>query len=130
KALLEALAQSGQGVMIIPAPPTFIRNNDVEHEYRQGSDLYYLTGFDEPDSVLVLSTVHPEHRAVLFLRPRDPERETWDGPRLGVERAPEALGIDAAFNVKELDERLPGYLENLRRVHYRIGLDRRFDDRF
>lgn len=127
KALLDAM---GQGVMIIPAPPTFIRNNDVEHEYRQGSDLYYLTGFDEPDSVLVLSTEHPEHRAVLFLRPRDPERETWDGPRLGVERAPDALRIDAAFNIKELAERLPSYLENVKRVHYRIGLDRRFDEHF
>ena len=127
KALLEAM---GQGVMIIPAPPTFIRNNDVEHEFRQGSDLYYLSGFDEPDSVLVLSTVHPEHRAVLFLRPRDPERETWDGPRLGIERAPEVLGVDAAFPIGEIDERLPGYMENVRRVHYRIGLDRRFDERF
>jgi Xaa-Pro aminopeptidase len=127
KALLDAM---GQGVMIIPAPPTFIRNNDVEHDYRQGSDLYYLTGFDEPDSVLVLSTEHPEQRAVLFLRARDPERETWDGPRLGVERAPDALGIDAAFVIRELDERLPGYLENVKRVHYRIGLDRRFDEHF
>ena len=127
KALLDAM---GQGVMIIPAPPTFIRNNDVEHEYRQGSDLYYLTGFDEPDSVLVLSTEHPEHRAVLFLRSRDPERETWDGPRLGVERAPDALRIDAAFPIRELDERLPSYLENVKRVHYRIGLDRRFDEHF
>jgi Xaa-Pro aminopeptidase len=126
KALLDAM---GKGVMIIPAPPTFIRNNDVEHEFRQGSDLYYLTGFDEPESVLVLSTVH-EQRAVLFLRPRDPTRETWDGPRLGVERAPDALGVDAAFPIRELDERLPGYLENLTRVHYRIGLDRRFDERF
>jgi Xaa-Pro aminopeptidase len=127
KTLLDAM---GQGVMIIPAPPTFIRNNDVEHEYRQGSDLYYLTGFDEPDSVLVLSTEHPEHRAVLFLRPRDPERETWDGPRLGAERAPDALRIDAAFPIRELDERLPSYLENVKRVHYRIGLDRRFDEHF
>ena len=127
KALLDAM---GEGVMIIAAPPTFIRNNDVEHEYRQGSDLFYLTGFDEPDSVLVLSTVHPEQRAVLFLRPRDPERETWDGPRLGVERAPAALGIDTAFPIRELDERLPNYLENVQRVHYRIGLDRRFDERF
>ncbi len=127
KALLEAI---GQGVMILPAPPTVIRNNDVEHEFRQGSDLYYLTGFDEPESVLVLSTVHPEHRAVLFLRTRDPERETWDGPRLGVERAPAELGVDAAFPIGELDERLPTYMENTRRVYYRLGLDRRFDDRF
>ncbi|MDB4987326.1 MAG: Xaa-Pro aminopeptidase [Myxococcaceae bacterium] len=127
KALLDAM---GEGVMIIAAPPTFIRNNDVEHEYRQSSDLYYLTGFDEPDSVLLLSTQHREHRAVLFLRPRDPERETWDGPRLGVERARALLGIDAAFTIGEFDGLLPSYLENVKRVHYRIGLDRRFDERF
>ncbi|MDB4972668.1 MAG: Xaa-Pro aminopeptidase [Myxococcaceae bacterium] len=131
KAVLDGMVRDGgEGVMIIPSPPTFIRNNDVEHEYRQGSDLYYLTGFDEPDSVLVLSTKHAEHRAVLFLRARDPERETWDGPRLGSERAPAALGIDAAFHISELEGLLPGYLENVKRVHYRLGLDRRFDERF
>jgi Xaa-Pro aminopeptidase len=127
KALLDSI---GKGVVIIPAPPTYIRNNDVEHEYRQGSDLYYLTGFDEPDSVLILLATAQGQKAVLFLRERDPERETWDGPRLGVERAPEALGIDAAFPIKLLDERLPDYLENQRRVHYRIGMDRAFDERF
>lgn len=125
KALLDSM---GPGVMILPAPPTYIRNNDVEHEFRQGSDLYYLTGFDEPESVLVLSSCHPEHRAVLFLRTRDPERETWDGPRLGVERAPSTLGVDAAFPITELEQRLPSYLENAPRLHYRLGLDRRFDD--
>jgi Xaa-Pro aminopeptidase len=125
--LLEAI---GPGVMVLPAPPSALRNNDVEHEYRQGSDFYYLSGFDEPDSVLILSSAHPTHRAVLFLRERDPERETWDGPRLGVERAPDALGIDAAFPIRELEARLPDYLENTRRVHYRLGLDRAFDERF
>jgi Xaa-Pro aminopeptidase len=127
KALLDSI---GKGVMIIPSPPTAIRNNDVEHEYRQGSDLYYLTGFDEPDSVLILLATTQGQKSVLFLRERDPERETWDGPRLGVERAPDALGIDAAFPIKLFDERLPDYLENQRRVHYRIGLDRAFDERF
>jgi Xaa-Pro aminopeptidase len=124
------LEDMGKGVMIVASPPTFIRNNDVEHEYRQGSDLFYLTGFDEPESVLILTTEHAQHRTVLFLRDRDLERETWDGPRLGVERACQQLGVDAAFSIKELDDRLPDYLEDTRRAHYRIGLDRRFDDRF
>jgi Xaa-Pro aminopeptidase len=124
------LASIGHGVMVIPAAPTFIRNNDVEHEYRQGSDLFYLTGFDEPDSVLVLRSTPEGQRAVLFLRERDPERETWDGPRLGVERAAAALGLDAALPIKELDDKLPDLLENTRRAHYRLGLDRRFDERF
>ena len=127
EALLETI---GKGVVVLPSPPAALRNNDVEHEYRQGSDLYYLSGFDEPESVLILSNAHASHRAVLFLRERDPDRETWDGPRLGVERAPEQLGVDAAFPIRELDARLPDYLENTRRVHYRIGLDRGFDERF
>jgi Xaa-Pro aminopeptidase len=127
QALLDAI---GPGVVVLPAPATALRNNDVEHEYRQGSDLYYLTGFDEPESVLILSNAHPTQRAVLFLRERDPDRETWDGPRLGVERAPGTLGLDAAFPIRELEARLPDYLENTRRVHYRIGLDRGFDERF
>jgi Xaa-Pro aminopeptidase len=127
RALLDMI---GHGVMVIPAPPTMIRNNDVEHEYRQGSDLFYLTGFDEPESVLILAATPQGQRSVLFLRDRDPERETWDGPRLGVERACATLGIDAAFSIRELDEKLPDCIENQRRVHYRLGLDRRFDDRF
>lgn len=127
KALLESM---GPGVMIVPAAPEYLRNNDVEHEFRQSSDLHYLLGFDEPESVLLLSNVHPEHKAVLFLRTRDPERETWDGPRVGVERAQEVLGVDAAFPIAELDAKLPDYLENVTRVHYRLGLDLGFDARF
>ncbi len=127
KALLE---RTGPGVIVIPAAPTFIRNNDVEHEYRQSSDFFYLTGFDEPDSVLVLSSRDGQHASTLFLRERDPERETWDGPRLGVERAPAALQLDAALSIRALDEKLPDLLENHRRVHYRIGQDSRFDERF
>lgn len=121
------LKQIGHGVAVLPAANVFIRNNDVEHEYRQDSDFYYLTGFDEPESVLVLSTEHPEHRAVLFLRRRDKDRETWDGPRLGVERAPETLGVDAAFPIDELEQRLPDYLSDVRRLHYRLGANPEFD---
>jgi Xaa-Pro aminopeptidase len=119
----------GSGVAVFPSAPVAIRNNDVEHEYRQDSDLFYLTGFDEPESVLVLTTRHAEHRAVLFLREREPSREVWDGPRLGVERAPETLGIDAAFSIAELAEKLPGYLADGHRLHYRLGFDRAFDQR-
>ena len=126
----QLLESMGPGVVLLPAAPTFIRNNDVEHEYRQNSDLYYLTGFEEPESVLVLSNQHPTQRAVMFMRERDPDRETWDGPRLGVDRAVAALGVDAAFPIRELESRLPDYLENHKRVHYRLGLDRAFDERF
>src|SRR5262245_7981827 len=81
------LAAAGSGAAIFASAPVAVRNNTVEHDYRQDSDLYYLSGFDEPESVLVLTTEHAEHRAVLFVRPRDKERETWDGPRAGLEGA-------------------------------------------
>ena len=108
-------------VAIVPSAPTAIRNHDVEHEYRQESDLFYLTGLDEPYSVLILSNVHPDHEVVLFVRPRDPERETWDGPRTGVDGAVADFGADVAFESKELDAKLPEYLMDAERVIYRLG---------
>lgn len=126
KRFLDAM---GKGVAVFASTPVAIRNNDVEHEFRQDSDLFYLTGFDEPSSVLVLSTEHAEHRMVLFVLPRDPERETWDGPRAGVDGAKAQFGADAAFPFAELGKRLPEYLTNVHRLHYRLGVDRAFDNR-
>jgi Xaa-Pro aminopeptidase len=121
------LERAGQGAAVFASTPVALRNNDVDHEHRQDSDLYYLTGFDEPESVLVLSREHAEHRMVLFVRPRDRERETWDGPRAGIEGAVEQYGADAAFPIAELAKRLPDYLKDVERLHYRIGFDRAFD---
>src|ERR1700690_1555766 len=104
--VIAAMAASGEpAVAVLPAAPTYIRNNDVDHEYRQDSDLFYLTGFDEPQSVLVLAT--PQANAdltqaptnILFVRPRDPEREVWDGPRAGVDGAKLEFGADEAFTI-------------------------------
>jgi Xaa-Pro aminopeptidase len=122
-------AAMGQGVALFASTPIAIRNNDVEHEFRQDSDLFYLTGFDEPDCVLLLTTEHAEHRCVLFVRPRDPDRETWDGPRAGIEGAIARFGADAAFPITELGRQLPEYLKDVRRLHYRLGIDRAFDAR-
>jgi Xaa-Pro aminopeptidase len=117
------------GVAIVPAAPISIRNNDVEHEYRQDSDLYYLTGFDEPESLLILSTVHPDHRAVLFVRPRDPEREVWDGARAGVEGAKVRCGVDATFAIEELNDKLHEYLMGARHLYYELGKRKHMDAR-
>src|SRR5258705_10137898 len=89
-------------VLVLFAAPVWVRNNDVEHDYRQDSDFFYLTGFDEPEAVLVLSTAHKEP-FTLFVRPRDPERETWDGPRAGVDGPVKAFGADPAHPMPELD---------------------------
>lgn len=117
------------GVAIVASAPVAIRNNDVEHDYRQESDLYYLTGLREPDAVLILSAVHDVHHSVIFLRPRDPEREVWDGSRIGVEDAPEKLGVDAAFPIGELRKRLPDYLAGATSVVHTLGQRRGIDDR-
>jgi Xaa-Pro aminopeptidase len=140
--MLESMCQRGHdAVAVIPAAPVFTRNNDVDHEYRQDSDLFYLTGFAEPESVLVLSpTSGPPLRqadphvrqgspqSTLFVRARDPDREIWDGPRAGVDGAKSTYGADEAFVIGELAERLPKLLENCRRVYYRLGKNRAFDD--
>jgi Xaa-Pro aminopeptidase len=120
-------ASSASAVAILPAAEVFVRNNDVEHEYRQDSDFFYLTGFDEPGSVLFLDA--RERRTTLFVRPRDREREVWDGPRAGVEGAKEIYGADDAFVVSELDEKLPTLIQDRRRIYYRLGVSRRFDQR-
>lgn len=121
--LLEAIAP---GVMILPSAPLAIRNNDVEHEYRQDSDVFYLTGFDEPESVVVLAAGAKEP-FVMFVRPRDPEREVWDGARAGVDGAVQTYGADAAHTVAELSDKLPDLLQNTRRLYYRLGRSRTFD---
>lgn len=115
------------GVAIIPAAHAALRNNDTEYEFRQNSDFYYLTGFDEPDAVLVLARNHPEHQAVLFLRERDRAMEIWNGRRLGVERAVDVLGVDAAFPIDELHERLPDYLLRAATLYVDLGADHATD---
>jgi Xaa-Pro aminopeptidase len=120
-------ASSGSAVAVLPAAQMFVRNNDVEHEYRQDSDFFYLTGFDEPGSVLVLDG--PRRTMTLVVRPRDREREVWDGPRAGVDGAKQDYGADDAIAASELDEKLPDLIQDRRRIYYRLGHNRQFDDR-
>lgn len=119
----------GSGTAIFHSAPTAIMHNDVEYTFRQDSDFFYLTGFDEPDAVAVLAPHHEEHRYVLFVRDKDWEQEVWTGYRLGVEAAKEALGADAVYPIAELDDKLPQYLEKADRLYYRLGHNRAFNDR-
>lgn len=123
-----ALTAFAGGTAIVPSARTLLRSGDSSYPFRQDSDFYYLTGFEEPDAVLVLSPEHPEHRSVAFLRDRDRSEEIWNGARLGVERAAEALGVDAAFPIGELAARLPDYLLGSETLHYAFGA-READDR-
>lgn len=117
----------GQGVLVLFAAALTLRNNDVTHEFRQDSDFYYLTGFDEPDAALVI-VGGPEPRSVLLVSPKDPERELWDGARLGVEGA-RSLGLHEVFPITELEERLPGLLLDRSHVLCRFGDDSLVDPR-
>jgi Xaa-Pro aminopeptidase len=114
-------------VAVIPSAPEAVRSNDTHYRYRQDSDFYYLTGFDEPEAVAVVAPGSDEHPYVLFVRPRDPERETWEGRRAGVEGARDAHGADAAYPVGELEEKLAGLLDGARNVYYRLGANSELD---
>ncbi|MCO4762467.1 MAG: aminopeptidase P N-terminal domain-containing protein [Myxococcales bacterium] len=107
-------------VAVIPSARMTIRNSDVEFDFRQDSTFYYLTGFEEPDSVLVLSA---DAGATLFVRPRDKSAETWTGRRAGVDGAVADFGVDAAFPATELNAKLPGLLEGSERVAFTFGVD-------
>ncbi|MEE4329453.1 MAG: aminopeptidase P N-terminal domain-containing protein, partial [Wenzhouxiangella sp.] len=97
--------------------------------FRQDSDFLYLTGFNEPQAVLALLPGREAGEQILFCRERDPERERWDGPRLGLDGAREALGMDDAFPIDDLDEILPGLMEGCQRVFHLVGKDPTFDQR-
>ena len=104
------------------AAPELIRNRDVHFDYRQESDFYFLTGFEEPESVLVLAPHRePGDRVALFLRTRDPAKEVWDGERVGVDRALEKLGVDKAFPIEDLAKLLPEWLKGARKLYFSLG---------
>jgi Xaa-Pro aminopeptidase len=119
----------GDAVAIFPSAPEAVRSNDTRYPYRQDTDLYYLSGFEEPESVLVLAPKHPKTKTVMFVRPRDPEKETWDGRRFGVEGAVADFGVDAAYPIAELDQRLPELLETAGTLYYAFDRDGAFNRR-
>jgi Xaa-Pro aminopeptidase len=119
----------GDAVAVFPAAPGALRSNDSAYPYRPDSDLYYLTSFTEPDCVLVLAPSHPETKSIIFVRPSDRELEVWTGRRLGVEQAQKTLGVDVAYPMTELDERLPKLIDGSDTLYYAIGSDERFNRR-
>lgn len=116
-----------EAIVILPAAPQRVRSNDTHYPYRQDSDFWYLSGFPEPEAVLVLVPGRQHGEALLFCRERDTERESWDGPRAGPEGAVEGFGFDDAYPVADLDDILPGLLEGRSRVYYHFGRDVEFD---
>src|SRR3954471_60525 len=122
------LAQIGDGVAVLCSAPELLKSRDTEIRFRQDSDFFYLTGFTEP-GVAVLTPHDGEHRFTLFVRPRDPERETWNGPRAGVDGALEGFGADAAYPLEVLEEKLKPLLEPASAIWYALGSDDAMDRR-
>jgi Xaa-Pro aminopeptidase len=118
-------ASNEPSIAVLPAAPIAIRNNDVDHEYRQDSDLFYLTGFGEPEAVAVLDA--GARAFFLFVRPKDRERETWEGRRAGTKGAVKLHGADAAWPVGDLERRLPELIRGSSSLHYAFGVDEKRD---
>ncbi|PPS25399.1 Xaa-Pro aminopeptidase, partial [Pseudomonas amygdali pv. morsprunorum] len=114
-------------IAILPAAAVAIRNRDVEHVYRQDSDFQYLSGFPEPEAVVVLIPGREYGEYVLFCRERNPERELWEGLRAGQEGAIRDFGADDAFPINDIDEILPGLIEGRDRVYSAMGSNPEFD---
>lgn len=121
KSVQETLGASD--AMILPSAPVSIKSNDVHHRFRQDSDFYYLTGFDEEESALVLY----REKSILYLRKRDPDKETWTGPMLGIDRACEELGVDEARDIANFQKDLPDLLKKHERLHWFYGRSREMD---
>ncbi|MCP1672991.1 Xaa-Pro aminopeptidase [Natronocella acetinitrilica] len=124
----ELMSLMGEGsAAVLAAAPERIRNRDVHYRFRQDSDFHYLTGFSEPEAVLVLVPGRPQGEFILFCRERDPDREIWDGPRAGQDGAVRDHGADDAFPIDDIDEILPGLLEGKEKLYCVLGVDPEFD---
>lgn len=118
---------AANSIAILPAAPVSNRNNSVDYPYRPNSDFYYLSGFDEPEAVLVLVPGREHGEYILFCRERNPEKELWDGLRAGQEGAIHDFAADDAFPIGDIDDILPGLLEGRDRVYYSVGKNLLFD---
>lgn len=125
--LMESMG--ADSIAVLPNAPVARRNRDVDHPYRSDSNFHYLCGFDEPDSVLVLVPGREHGQFLLFCRERDPDKEIWDGYRAGQEGAVHDYHADDAYPITDLDDILPGLLENKEKVYYTMGNQPAFDQR-
>jgi Xaa-Pro aminopeptidase len=116
----------GDGIVVLPTALERHRNADTHYDYRWDSGFFYLTGFREPEAVLVM-VLGAKPRTILFCREKNLEREIWDGYRYGPETAREMFAFDEAYPYAELDERLPALLANQEALHTPVGADAAWD---
>jgi Xaa-Pro aminopeptidase len=117
-----------KSVAIIPAAHEATRSNDTQYRFRQDSDFYYLTSFEEPEAIAVIAPGR-EQKYTLFVRPRDPEQEIWVGRRAGVEGAKSEFGAQESFPIAEFDEKLHDILDGAENLYYRLGVNTDLDNR-
>ncbi len=122
------LRQLGPDAMMLPAAPVRGLGGDSEARYRPDSELFYLTGWQGDNSVLILCGGDAEHPFALFVPERDPEAERWTGPRPDLHEVRERVGVDAVFPIAEFPTRAPSLLAPAERIHYRLGASRRGDN--
>lgn len=122
------MSKMERGVAVFRAAPISVRSHDVDYPYRQDNDLLYLTGFHEPEATCVLAP-GTEFPFTLFVRPRDKDKEIWNGIRAGVDGAKNAFRADAAYPIEELAERLPKLIEHAPVLYYAPGRDAAFNAR-
>ncbi len=118
-----------RAALLLASPDEQLRNGDVQYKFRQDSDILYLTGFEEPGTVLLLRPDHPQTPFVMFVRPRSPADEIWTGRRAGIEGAVARFGADAAFPIGDLEAKLPELLAGVDDVHVAFGNDEDWDMR-
>ena len=116
-------------IAILPTASVITRNRDVEFPFRPDSDFFYLTGYPEPEAVLVLIPDRKEGESILFCRERDEKMETWHGRRSGLDGAVNIYSVDDAFPIEDMDDILPGLIEGHERIFYNMGSDQNFDQR-
>jgi len=114
-------------IAVLPAAAHVLRNRDIEYPFRQDSDFFYLSGFDEPNAVLVLLPRRKQGEYILFCRERDPLMETWNGPMAGLEGAKAEFAADQAYPIAEFDKILPDLLQGKESIYFSLGLNPDFD---
>ena len=119
EAFIEKMGRGG--VAIFASTPPAIWNHDTEYNYRPDPNFYYLTGFEEPESICVIAPDHPKHQYILFVRPKDKQAEIWDGKRVGVKDARKRYGADKAYPIEKFSEKIGKYLQGAERLYYTLG---------
>ncbi len=116
-------------VAIFPCKPIYLRNLDIEYEYRQESNFYYLSGFEEPNSILVFAPQNKKYKYILYVRERDMRRETYDGPRWGTEGAVKYFGADTAIYFGDFEKTIWQFIGGDKKIYYTFGINQQIDEK-